>query len=58
MNELAEQVASFTSEPFEKYVLSQADLDSMDSLADKKEILDDKIACLQLVLYSKTAPCR
>ena len=56
MNELAVKVASFTSEPFEKYVLSQADLESMVSLEDRKEILDDKIASLERILHSKTAP--
>jgi hypothetical protein len=56
MNELAVKVASFTSEPFEKYVLSQAELESMVSPEDRKEILDDKIASLERILHSKTAP--
>ena len=43
----AQQIASFDSEPFEKYLIAEADLDSLDSLADKKEIREDKIACLE-----------
>ena len=56
MKELALQVASLYSEPWGKHALSQADLDSMDALGDKKEILDDTIASLERILHMKTAP--
>jgi hypothetical protein len=56
MEELAQLVASFNSEPFEKYLISQAVLDSLDSLEEKKQLIEDKIARLQRVLDSKMAP--
>ena len=36
MNELAQQLASFNSEPFEKYLISEDELGLLDELADKK----------------------
>jgi hypothetical protein len=56
MKALAQLIASFNSEPFEKFLISEDELGSLDELADKKEILEQQIAALQRVLDRKTAP--
>jgi hypothetical protein len=56
MEELAHRLASFDSERWKNFVIKQDILDSFDDLEEKKDILEDKIAALQRMLDSKTAP--
>ena len=56
MEELALRVASIYSEPWKDFMIKQDILDSLDDLEERKYILEEKIASLQRMLDSKTAP--